>query len=99
MCGRERPAFARARLRAARGRRGSACSRRRRALPEDRGGRSAKNGKAPRLRTAISEAVERYNPEREAVVMIESEKGFEVSIVTTSGSKSVGGLFYEPDES
>jgi hypothetical protein len=47
------------------------------------------------LLTAISEAVERYNPEREAVVMIESEKGFEVSIVTESGPKSVGGLFYE----
>lgn len=45
------------------------------------------------LLTAISEAVERYNPEREAVVMIESERGFEVSIVTTTGCESVGGLF------
>lgn len=50
------------------------------------------------LLTAISEAVERYNPESEAVVMIESEKGFEVSIVTASGSESVGGLFYDPSE-
>jgi hypothetical protein len=50
------------------------------------------------LLTAISEAVERYNPKREAVVMIESEKGFEVSIVTAYGSESVGGLFYEPNE-
>ena len=47
------------------------------------------------LLTAISEAVERYNPECEAVVMIESEKGFEVSILTASGSESVGGLFFE----
>ena len=50
------------------------------------------------LLTAISEAVERYNPKREAVVMIESEKGFEVSIVTASGSESVGGLFYDLSE-
>lgn len=47
---------------------------------------------------AISEAVERYNPACEAVVMIESEKGFEVSIVAANGSESVGGLFYELDE-
>lgn len=32
------------------------------------------------LLTAISDAVERYRPESEAVVLIESEKGFEVSI-------------------
>ena len=51
------------------------------------------------LLTAISEGVERYNPESEAVVMIESEKGFEVSIISASGTKSVGGLFYHPDES
>jgi hypothetical protein len=50
------------------------------------------------LLTAISEAVERYDPEREAVVVIESEKGFEVSILSASGSESVGGLFYNPDE-
>ena len=31
------------------------------------------------LLTAISEAVERYDPAREAVVVIESEEGFEVS--------------------
>jgi len=50
------------------------------------------------LLTAISEAVERYDPEREAVVVVESEKGFEVSILSASGSESVGGLFYNPDE-
>jgi hypothetical protein len=47
------------------------------------------------LLTGISDAVERHKPESEAVVMIESEKGFEVSIVTASGSESVGGLFIE----
>jgi len=50
------------------------------------------------LLTAISEAVKRYNPESEAVVMIESEKGFEVSIVTVSGAESVGRFFYDLDE-
>lgn len=34
----------------------------------------------------------------EAVVMIESEKGFEVSIVTATGRERVGGLFYDPSE-
>ncbi len=47
------------------------------------------------LLTAISDAVERYNPEKEAVVMIDSEKGFEVSIVSSSGTESVGGLLSE----
>jgi hypothetical protein len=50
------------------------------------------------LLTAISEAVERYNPAREAVTVIESEKGFEVSIVSATGRECVGGLFYSPDE-
>jgi hypothetical protein len=45
------------------------------------------------LLTAISDAVERYDTECEAVVMIESEKGFEVSVVTPTG-----GLFYDPSE-
>lgn len=50
------------------------------------------------LLTAISEAVERYDPKSEAVIMIETEKGFEVSIISASGSESVGGLFYDPSE-
>lgn len=50
------------------------------------------------LLTAISDAVERYDPKQEAVVMIESEKGFEVSIISASGTESVGGLFYKPKE-
>lgn len=50
------------------------------------------------LLTAISDAVERYKPESEAVVLIESEKGFEVSIVSASGTESVGGLFYHPEQ-
>lgn len=37
------------------------------------------------LLTAISDAVERYDPKREAVVMIQTERGFEVSIVTPTG--------------
>jgi hypothetical protein len=50
------------------------------------------------LLTAISDLVEQYDPEREAVVMIQTEKGFEVSIVTPTGCEAVGGLFYEPSE-
>ena len=50
------------------------------------------------LLTAISDAVERYNPETEAVVLIESEKGFEVLIISASATESVGGLFCEPGE-
>ena len=42
------------------------------------------------LLTAISEAVERYNPESEAVVRIEREKGFEVSIVSVTGCPGCG---------
>jgi hypothetical protein len=30
--------------------------------------------------------------------MIESEKGFEVSIISASGTESVGGLFFDPGE-
>jgi hypothetical protein len=48
--------------------------------------------------TAISDAVGRYDPEGEAVVVIESEKGFEVSIVTPTGCERVGGLFYDLSE-
>ena len=47
------------------------------------------------LLTAISDAVERYDPERDAVLMIQTEKGFEVSIVTPTGSEPAGGLFYD----
>ena len=50
------------------------------------------------LLTAISEAVERYNPESETVVVIESEKGFEVSIVRPTGCEPAGGLFYDLSE-
>lgn len=50
------------------------------------------------LLTAISDAVERYDPEREAVVMIQTEKGFKVSIVSPTGCEPAGGLFYNPDE-
>jgi hypothetical protein len=51
------------------------------------------------LLTAISEAVERYDPKGEAVTVIESEKGFEVSIVTAYGRERVGGLFYDTSNS
>ena len=44
------------------------------------------------LLTAIADAVERYDPEREAVVMIETEKGFEVSVVTPTGWDYADGL-------
>jgi hypothetical protein len=50
------------------------------------------------LLTAISDAVERYDPEREAVVMIQTEKGFEVSIATPTGCEPAGGLFYDPSD-
>lgn len=47
------------------------------------------------LLTATSDAVERYDPERQAVVVVESERGFEVSIVSADGREEVGGLFLE----
>ena len=39
--------------------------------------------------------MKRYNPESVAVVMIECEKGFEVSIVTAMAWEPTGELFYD----
>jgi hypothetical protein len=50
------------------------------------------------LLTAISDAVERHDPEREAVVMIQTGKGFEVSIVTATECVLAGGLLSDPSE-
>jgi hypothetical protein len=62
-----------------------------------RGSRRSRRGHAHVL-TAISEAVNRYVPEREAVVVIPTEKVFEVSIVTPNGYDLIGGLLYDPSE-
>jgi hypothetical protein len=43
------------------------------------------------LLTAISEAVERYDPEREAVVMIESEKGLGSYALTLARRRALSG--------
>jgi hypothetical protein len=62
-------------------------------------GRLGREADSTMLLTAISDAVERYDPEHEAVVLVENEKGFEVSIISASGTESVGGLFYDLDDS
>jgi hypothetical protein len=50
------------------------------------------------LLTAISEAVETYDPEREAVLVVESERAIEVLILGESGSRAVGGIDFAANE-
>src|ERR1039457_1210999 len=47
---------------------------------------------ATMLLTAVSEAVERYDPSTEAVILLETDSGFEVLILSSEGWESVGGL-------
>ena len=47
------------------------------------------------LLTAVSEAVERYDPSTEAVILLESDSGFEVLILSSEGYDYVGGLTFE----
>jgi hypothetical protein len=47
---------------------------------------------ATMLLTAVSEAVERYDPSTEAVILLETESGFQVLILSPFGWDYVGGL-------
>jgi hypothetical protein len=51
---------------------------------------------ATMLLTAVSEAVERYNPLTEAVILLETDRGFQVLILSPYGWDYVGGLEFEP---
>lgn len=48
------------------------------------------------LLTAVSEAVERYDPSTEAVILLETDSGFQVLILTPEGYDYVGGLDFVP---
>ena len=48
------------------------------------------------LLTAVSEAVERYDPSTEAVILLETESGFQVLILSPEGWDYVGGLTFAP---
>jgi len=48
------------------------------------------------LLTAISEAVERYNPSTEAVILLETDSGFQVLILSPYGWDYAGGLEFGP---
>lgn len=47
---------------------------------------------ATMLLTAVREAVERYDPANEAVILLETAIGFQVLILTPEGYDYVGGL-------
>lgn len=47
---------------------------------------------ATMLLTAVSEAVERYDPSTEAVILLETAIGFQVLILSPEGYDYVGGL-------
>jgi hypothetical protein len=51
---------------------------------------------ATMLLTAVSEAVERYDPSREAAILLETGRGFQVLILSPEGWESVGGLEFRP---
>ncbi len=48
------------------------------------------------LLTAVSEAVERYDPSTEAVILLETDSGFQVLILSREGWDYVGGLDFAP---
>jgi hypothetical protein len=48
------------------------------------------------LLTAVSEAVERYDPSTEAVILLETESGFQVLILSPERWEAVGGLEFGP---
>jgi hypothetical protein len=48
------------------------------------------------LLTAVSEAVERYEPARQAVILLETDGGFQVLILSPEGWDRVGGLDFAP---
>jgi replicative DNA helicase len=47
---------------------------------------------ATMLLVAVSDAVERFEPSTEAVVLLDTEAGYEVVIVRPDGMEDVGGL-------
>ena len=47
------------------------------------------------LLTAVSEAVERYDPSREAAILLETDSGLQVLILSSYGWDYVGGLTFE----
>jgi hypothetical protein len=47
------------------------------------------------LVTAVSEAVERYDPSREAAILLEVASGYQVLILSPEGYDYVGGLTFE----
>jgi hypothetical protein len=51
---------------------------------------------ATMLLTAVSEAVERYDPSGEAVILLETDSGFQVLILSPYGWDYVGGLEFAP---
>ncbi len=51
---------------------------------------------ATMLLTAVSEAVERYDPATEAVVLLETDRGFQVLILSPEGWEAVGELEFAP---
>jgi hypothetical protein len=51
---------------------------------------------ATMLLTAVSEAVERYNPATEAVILLETDSGFQVLILSPYGWDYVGGSTFGP---
>ena len=48
------------------------------------------------LLTAVSEAVERYDPSREAAILLEVPSGYQVLILSPEGYDYVGGLDFAP---
>jgi hypothetical protein len=50
---------------------------------------------ATMLLTAVSEAVERYDPAKEAVILLETAIGFQVLILSPEGYDYVGGLTFK----
>jgi hypothetical protein len=51
---------------------------------------------ATMLLTAVSEAVERYDPSREAAILLEVASGYQVLILSPEGYDYVGGLELAP---
>jgi hypothetical protein len=47
------------------------------------------------LLTAVSEAVERYDPSRKAAILLEVASGYQVLILSPEGYDYVGGLTFE----
>jgi transposase-like protein len=62
---------------------------------EKYGARLEPHPDATMLLTAVSEAVERYDPSREAAILLEVASGYQVLILSPEGYEYVGGLTFE----